>query len=92
MSRGYTPPVTNSTDSDDANYPPIRGPRRKWIEDWAGSTTMMLGCVLAGLAFIARYWLWLWILAGVVLVTGAAIWTAAGAAAASRSRHAPGEE
>ena len=81
-----TDPTEPSNSGGSAGYPPIRGPRRKWLEDWAASGTSMLGCVLAGLAFIARYWLWLWILAAVVLVAGAALWTVAGAAAASRSR------
>ena len=82
--------TTDTTDTTDgggpAGYPPIRGPRRKWLEDWAASSTSMLGAVLAAFAFIARYWLWLWILAAVVLVAGVGLWITAGAAAASRSR------
>lgn len=91
--RGYAPPVTDS-DRDPARsagsgYPPIRGSRRRWLEDWAGSVTLMLGAVTVAVAFLVRYWLWLWILAAVIIVTGVTVWVRAGAAAASRARPEP---
>ena len=82
-----TGPSDDTDSGDSTGYPPISGPRRKWLEDWGASGTVMLGCILTAVAFLVRDRLWLWILAAVVLVAGAALWITAGAAAASRARH-----
>lgn len=62
----------------------LRGPRRRWLLDWTGCLIVMAGATVAGFAFVFRHDVWLWAVAGVLIISGAAVWITAGPGAASR--------
>lgn len=63
-----------------------RGPRRRWLLDWTGCLIVMAGATVAGFAFVFLHDVWLWAVAGVLMVSGAIVWITAGPGAASRRR------
>jgi tetrahydromethanopterin S-methyltransferase subunit E len=61
---------------------PHSTPRRRAV-DWAGAGLVLAGGVAASVAFIVLDELWLWVLAGVLLVAGVVVMAVARPSAAS---------
>ena len=77
-----------STDDQNTGTTP-QGPTSRWMMDWVGSGTVMAGCTFGGFAFIFPGQTWLWIIMGVLIVAGTAVWIIAGPGAASRRERRP---
>jgi membrane protein YdbS with pleckstrin-like domain len=70
----------DKNDNVPPKYPGTESARRL---DWIGSGTVMVGAAAAGAAFIFIHQMWLWILAGVLIVAGVIVWLVGGLGSSS---------